>query len=43
MDIEIFSQAAVVITGLPNLKDYIYKHRDQLLEEIRQKEFGSGN
>ncbi|KDR20175.1 Kelch-like protein 10 [Zootermopsis nevadensis] len=29
--------SACVVKGLPNAKDYIYKHRDMLLEEERQK------
>lgn len=29
--------SACVITGLPNVHDYIHKHRERLVEEKRQK------
>lgn len=29
--------SACVINGLPNVKDYIHKHRERLMEEKRQK------
>lgn len=29
--------SACVIDGLPNVEDYIHKHRDRLMEERRQK------
>ena len=29
--------AACVIVGLPNVQDYIHKHREHLMEEKRQK------
>ncbi|KAL1139483.1 hypothetical protein AAG570_006467 [Ranatra chinensis] len=38
-DMNIYRSAlsASVIMGLPNVKDYIHKHRDKLMEEKRQK------
>jgi hypothetical protein len=33
------STSAVVISGLPNLNDYVYRHRDQLMEERCKEEF----
>jgi kelch-like protein 10 len=36
MNVQRSAHSAVVIIGLPNLDDYIYKHRDRLKEEERQ-------
>jgi len=38
-DMNIYRSAlsACVIDGLPNVQDYIHKHRDRLMEEKRQK------
>lgn len=38
-DMNIFRSAlsACVISGLPNMHDYIHQHRDRLMEEKRQK------
>ncbi|XP_018329574.1 kelch-like protein 10 [Agrilus planipennis] len=38
-DMNIYRSAlsACVISGLPNVKDYIHKHRERLMEEKRQK------
>lgn len=38
-DMNIYRSAlsACVLSGLPNLREYIYKHRDRLMEEKRLK------